>query len=486
MGVVNVFIEHHNTKCIFICNENEIEKLFKNYKNIKEKYIRFTFDYNPFLEGVIREKIKDLGKKYEDYYNVSVILDVFKKGGTDNLRTLFFVLSIYQQVLVEIEELKIGIKHKTEILDLILTYICFYAIESKRGSSFTLLDKITIVNSESIWRNILVDDDIIEGDDLDFDGEPVQTQDEHSIDLAIIQDRYFKDSSLKFERFESVAELMKTGFLNSELLKVDLLTVDFSFEEIEIQERKDKVLKIIDNIFELSDSEIKEKMDFVIEEVQEGIFDLPSYLKLYSNLVHLESFNVDGFEVSEEITEKFKNGVRKAAESGRFKFIHNLLFQIQWNQDDKSVYASKFRSFSSYVNLLNDSIKDSDIIFGFEEIIKAILNNDSDLILESLNLKSDIIFFNEEAKKIYDALIKANAKTSNNFYTAIMERYANEGTTISHLLRKESGFILSLYHLLLNDESLFLNNPKPLSRVPLVFLKDYLKNLIEKHSIKLN
>ncbi|EPR65651.1 P-loop NTPase fold protein [Cyclobacterium qasimii] len=254
MGVINIFIEHHNTKCIFVCNENQIENLFKNYIKIKEKYIRFTFDYNPFLESIILENIEGLEKKYKDSYNVSVILDVFKIGGTDNLRTLFFVLSTYQQVLVEIEELKIGIKHKTEILDLILTYICFYAIESKRGNSFTLLDKITIVNSDNNFRNFLDNEEY-----FDFDGEPIQTQDEHSNELAIIQNRYFQESSFKFERFESVAELIKTGFLNSELLKKDILSVNSTFEEIEIQERKDKVLKILDNIFELSDSEIKEK-----------------------------------------------------------------------------------------------------------------------------------------------------------------------------------------------------------------------------------
>lgn len=486
MGVINVFIEHHNTKCIFICNEYEIENLFENYKKIKEKYIRFSFDYNPPLEGIIREKIKDLEIKYKDYYNISVILDVFKKGGTDNLRTLFFVLSIYQQILVEIEKLKIRIKHKSKILDLILTYTCFYAIESKRGNSFILLDKITIVNSESVWRNILVDDDIKEENELDFDGEPVQTQDDQSSELAVIQDRYFKNSSLKFERFESVAELIKSGFLNRELLKAEILAVDLGFKEDEIQKRKDKILKIIENIFELSNSEIKEKIGFLINEVQEGFLDLPTYLKIYSNLVHLESFNVEGVEVTEEITEKFRSGARKAAESGKLKFVYNLLFQIQWYKDDKSVFAKKFSSFASYVDHLNDSIKDSNSIYDFEQLIKSIYNNNFDLNPEMLNSESNIRFLKEDAEKIYAALVKANAKTSNNFYIAIMERYNNVGTTISHYIRKESNFIISLYDLLADDKSLVIDNPKPLSRVPLVFLKDYLKELIEKYSIRLN
>lgn len=486
MGVINVFIEHHNTKCIFICNEQKIEKTFKNYKKIKEKYVRFTFEYNPPLEGIIRDMIEDLEEKYKDHYNISLILDVFKKGDTDNLRTLFFVLSVYQQILVEIEVLKLEIKHKTKILDLILIYICFYSIESKRGNSFMLLDKITIVNSEGVWSNFLGNDDINEVNDLDFDGEPVQTEVDDSSELAIIQDRYFKDSSLEFERFESVAELIKTGFLNGDLLKVDILVLDISFEENEIQERKGNVLKVIDNIFELSDAEIKEKIDFLINEVQEGFLDLPSYLKLYSNLVHLESFNVEGVEVSEKITEKFRSGARKAAESGRLKYVYNLIFQIQWNKDDKSVFAKKFRSFASYVDQLNDSIKDSNSIFDFEQLVKSIYNNDFDLNPDVLNSESNIRFLKEDAEKIYDALVKANAKTSNNFYHAIMERYNNVGTTISHYLSKESDFIISLYNLLTNDKILFIENPKPLSKVPLVFLKTYLKDLIEKYSIKLN
>ncbi|EPR65650.1 hypothetical protein [Cyclobacterium qasimii] len=202
--------------------------------------------------------------------------------------------------------------------------------------------------------------------------------------------------------------------------------------------------------------------------------------------MHLESFNVEGVEVSKEITEKFRDGVRKAVKNGKVKFVYNFLFQFQWYKEDKSEYAKKFRSFAEYVNQLNDSIKDSDIIFDFEKLVKVLHNNDFDLNVNMLNSESDIRFLKEDAEKIYDALIKANAKTSNNFYSSIMDRYANEGTTISHLLRNERGFILSLHQILSNDESLFLNNPKPLSRLPLVFLKDYLKNLIQKYSKILN
>lgn len=488
MGIINFFIEHHKTKCIILCNEQIIEKdtRFTNYKSVKEKYIRFTFSFNTNFANVIEGRIKKLEIENLGFDQVPVIIDVFKKGNSSNIRILFFVLSIYKQVVDEVNKFSTDIQQKKQILKLILTYCGFYTIESKRGTSFEVLDKISISINRNDWSFLGNNEEDFSGDFSTMLEGKVQEEpnDDFSEEIEKIQIRYFNDASFHFERFVSVAELIKSGYLDTDLLKNEIITLNEVLSNSELIQKNKRILEILDNVFELADSEVKRKIEYIVEEVEKGKFDLQTYLKLYIDLVWLESFNIDGIEVSKETTEKFKKGVKKAFESGKLKYVQNLLFQIRWNKNDKSESAIKFNSFAAFVDSLNKRISEKSYISNFEKLKNGIVNKNYEELSAQLNQESDLKLTKENANQIFEVLKKTNASTSNHFYRAIMERYVDTGSTISHMPKMEKDFILSLYGVLEKNEDLDIETKKPLSKVPLIYLKEYLGELIKKRSLK--
>lgn len=481
MGFINVFIEHYKTKCIFICNEPILEKVKINYQTVKEKYIRFCYSFSPILETVIEEKISSIKSEHKVSYNIPLIVSVFNKGENNNLRTLFFVLSIFEQVLNEIDKFQDRPQNYGRIIDLILSFCCFYTIESKKGIPYSLLDKITIANTPGLGSNWFKDEEIIGLTLEKSNQEEKETSDDNSADLQKIQERYFDDTSFQFERFESVAGLIKNGYLDTEMLKNEIITLERVISKNEKGNKEIELLNKILNVFELSDSELVPTVNLIIKEAENGIFNLQNYLKIYSELVLFESLGIKGIKISEEVTKKFEVGVDKASKSGELRFIPNLLFQVQWNKDDKSEYAAKYNSFASYVDSINKKLNDKKDVAGFTAILMAIKENRHEELYALLNKEDTIVFTKKDSREFYDLLIKANAKINDNFLNGLKGRYSNSGSFISQMPKLEEGFIIGLFELLNNDKNLKLEIEKPLSMIPLVFLKDYLESLIKKN-----
>lgn len=145
MGLINVFIEHYNVKTLFICNERKLENIIPKYKEIKEKYIRFTYEFNPELKEILNSIIQ--GGKYKnisDFIDKDVVVDVFKRGKSKNIRTLFFVLDVFAKIKYLLDDYKESDSYN-DLKTLVLHYICFYSIERKqRGIDALILSKISI------------------------------------------------------------------------------------------------------------------------------------------------------------------------------------------------------------------------------------------------------------------------------------------------------------------------------------------------------
>lgn len=87
MGLINIYIEHCNTKCLFVCNEDKLEKRILSFREIKEKYIRFTYNFRGDFKKIIENELKEL--KVDSTINAEEVIYIFKRGRSFNLRTLF-------------------------------------------------------------------------------------------------------------------------------------------------------------------------------------------------------------------------------------------------------------------------------------------------------------------------------------------------------------------------------------------------------------
>ena len=98
LGYINYFVEHKGCKVILIANEEEIlnyqegSDCFKySYRRIKEKLVGKTFEIMPDLDGALNcflSEIKNATCKSLFDKNFSIIVDVYKKSGYQNLRHL--------------------------------------------------------------------------------------------------------------------------------------------------------------------------------------------------------------------------------------------------------------------------------------------------------------------------------------------------------------------------------------------------------------
>ncbi|MFB6317313.1 P-loop NTPase fold protein [Saccharicrinis sp. FJH54] len=478
MGFINVFLEHYKTKCLFICNEKVLEKNdnFSSYKIVKEKYIRFTYSFSPVLGEVLKDKLPEINSAHLSYFDETIIVEMFKRGNTYNLRTLFFIISIYEQCLNVLDKDPSFNSYQDRIISLILTYCCFYTIEIKKGTPHELLDKITIALNKDILFNWMNDKEIIESIDEDLEQEDKKASGDFSDKLESIQQSYFYDDYIQFERFLSIAGLIKSGYLDTIMLKNEVYSLIKALKKKEKRNNESRIVSLLENVFDLSDSELNQKIEIITEEVKKGTFNLTTYLRLYQRLIWLESLRIKDIRVNEEVTLKFKEGVKKASKSGELDYIENLHFQIQWSKEDKSEYAKRYNQFADYVSKINESLNEAK---EFKDLYTAIVQNNHDEIFNLLNKESDIRLIKKNAKEIYDILIHANAATTNNFLNAIEKRYADDGSIISQLLSLEKDFINSLYELLISDNNLNLETEKPLSKVPLMFLKNHLRILMK-------
>lgn len=139
LGVVNQFAERERIKVIVICNETKEDE---EYKQFKEKTIRYTLHYLPSTEekfdSIVKEWFKNRPSSYQ-YFLVShktLILDIFRLGECTNLRTLIFVLDIFEKIFKEIAERQFA----DDFCKGYLSFACIYSIEYKSGASASDLD----------------------------------------------------------------------------------------------------------------------------------------------------------------------------------------------------------------------------------------------------------------------------------------------------------------------------------------------------------
>lgn len=484
IGFINVFIEHFKTKCIFLCNEDELfnSKNFPSYKTNKEKYIRYNYSYTSILKEVLNEYISKVKNEiHRNYYDNAIIVEMFKRGKSHNLRTLFFTLSIFKQCFHEFDKLSGDISEKSNIIKFVLTYCCFYAIETKKGTKHELLDKITIFRKQQIFIPNLKDLSKDYSINQENDRTDQNKQDEENAKLESIQQSYFVDESINFERFESVAELIKAGFFDPVLFKNDVEKLGSVLKKRERNRNESQIVNLLDDIFKYSDIELHQKIEFIVTEAEKGEISLGGYLNLYQKLIWLDSLGIKGVDINERITRRFKVGVNNAFHSGRLEYIPNLGFQFQWSINDKSIYAKKYAQFVEFVSEINENLINNRASFNFKEVLIAITQNLDNDFMKLLSSETNLSLTKRNAAEINSALIQSKAITIQKFTSALNSRYKNNGKVISQLPAIEKDFILALFALLIKNKKLNYKTKKSLNEVALTILMQTLAQIIEYH-----
>ena len=144
LGLINSYAEHKHLKVIIVCNEEAFRKksekgnvqlkLDEEYQQYKEKTIRFTYTCTADVAGIYGKLIEGEQDAYGSYLrkHQQEILELFAKGGRNNIRTLKFFLEVYKKVYDLVSSLSPE-KYKSEIERILMVSALIYIMEYKRG-----------------------------------------------------------------------------------------------------------------------------------------------------------------------------------------------------------------------------------------------------------------------------------------------------------------------------------------------------------------
>lgn len=482
MGYLNTFIEHNNNKCIFLCNETVLKTEISHFKIIKEKYIRFTYHLKTDIESILEQLVKQ--NKFENLkvFDYSIISDMYRKGRCTNIRTLLFSLNILDAIFKEfnlgkISVSNIDIKYTKEI---IARFVCFIAIELKNGTEKKLLDEISIAIVTKNPLDLFAEDFEIDLRDNDTVLADITEDEKGKIRDEIVK-RYFSDNPNVYFQFLSISDYISNGLLNLEILKKEINNIDIKYNNQLLRNKRKEIIDITTNPYDYTNDEIIDKLNLVSNEVEKGLFDLKECLQLYSNLLWLSSFNIRGYKVTEEVTLQFKNGVEKYLELNKPNYIPYLVEKIYW--DEENEYAQKFREFKDYINSKNIELQttfNDSVIVNFIDKIKY----NSESAYTFLIAKSDSAYFSKDnALDVFDAIMSANPKITQQIYTGFISRYAKDGSIYSQMSSIEKEFIIHLNKLINESPDLKTDKSQELSYIHVTLLGNYFEKLINEHHL---
>lgn len=435
-SIYDSFISN-NIKVLFICNENEIYKKSENYKNIKEKIIRYTVELynvntNNFINFINIIKSDLINDDDIDKYFISNnffvnklipnICSIFVNMKCYNIRTFSKFIDMSKYFL---ENISLYIKDddcqfeegREELFLYILETFSFVIIEYDNGR----LDKFVFKDKESFDNYIYSNDDIKYasiGNILKKD-----TNIENNFENNLDEVKYAED----FNNFLKM--LMNLEFI------VDINIIFYFYKYLECGILDFEQIYLIYKPYIYFDSEYKNAFNVVIKcncEYDEFIknfnlifnkmqskpekFELKNYFEIYY-LIFIRFKDIIDNDIKEKYLTICKSNLKKCLENEKFDDIvsiermlkYDKLFGYEINKDDNFVVYLKelIKKFTS---------KDDNTIL---EVNKNIINN----LLEHINNKDEDYFkydvLNRDKKKylIFTKVVLAKIpKTINAVY----------------------------------------------------------------------
>jgi hypothetical protein len=321
LGFINSYTEHQGLKVIIIADENKIKEKVKNYNEVKEKLIRFTYSYKPELTKIFAEFIKRYsGIDFQEFLltQQNLICQTFEKGEHQNLRTLRFILDLYYPIYQYVNQIKnIEKYNKERILTLLLYFLVTYSIEYKRGNNNEFLPLLKTL-SDTIRAGgfgFSFSKHFFESESTDAQIIP---QAEDQTFTSTFENRYIENSNISFRYYDFLAEFIHTGNLDSVLLE----EVCIEYNKSEEASKDDPAyihLNHLQNCLLLEDADFRDVYKGVLHYVDEGSYDLKEYQNIFEILFNCQINKIEGIVVDISTLERFKNGMQKSLSHSDYK-----------------------------------------------------------------------------------------------------------------------------------------------------------------------
>ena len=347
IGYINQFVEHAGAKVIIAANKNEIDELKKSETKLGtflEKLVRYSIHFIvPFknIANGIFEKhcIKPEIQIY--------IINAFKSGRCNNLRTLQFVSSVCSDILRSIPENGLPKKYKEKLEELTIYFASLIGIEIKNGSLKIEEARKLSGFSLSITLNSLFDDlTNIEIKDEGKKKKRIIRKISERIDP--IREKYFDSRRVMY--FDSIVDFLYTGFLDKERFQTEVEECINHLEK-QLGSEEGKAWSTLCNFTLLEDNELSKYIDLVLNFAFEGKYPLDNYYPIF---ILIRSISKLKLHIVDEklLLEKVTHGLKRSTTIG----FNVELFDKPEESDE---YLSKLYCdlMSHYAQSLNLSLK---------------------------------------------------------------------------------------------------------------------------------
>lgn len=406
LGYINFLAEHEHYKIVVVAN-NEV--LDEQYKQFQEKTIRFVCNYTPNFAEVF----DDICKRYEGDYKQFIveqkqsIVDVFRVGECDNIRTLIFITDLYQKIFEEVY--KIGEDCSSEINRDLLLPFTIISIESKNGYSKDIL-KDNLLNSINNFNDLdfLLDDNqnISPGDTTSEEDSKKQ-----DTDKELSFDKYKRlKNRLTIRFYDELYDWIYDGYVSQDRVCKFIETIIKDYvEKLENEKRKNakKLSEKIMNWIILEDKELNDIINQININIAEGNYNVLDLLGIYAHFIQIDA-NIDGFNLTDEITDNFKSAIENIMKDEPYSPSLNNIFPL-WNEN------GKYTELRNYTLKLNDKNKGKSPITK-DELLNIIKDNKIEDLKDFMyNIDNKFFFMEFPIEEIISNVIKSNNEMKNAF-----------------------------------------------------------------------
>lgn len=316
LGFINAYTEHQNLKVIIVADQDKIKEKLKDYDNVKEKLVRFTYKFNPSLTEVFNTFLqKYISKSYSAYLHGQKIAlcDLFEKGKHQNLRSLRFVLDIFEKVYETVQHnSELEDESKKIILSRYLYFITTYSIELKKGVNDNFLNHLKDLSSNLQFPSSHF-----------FDPSRVAKKDEQLPPSEIEEyKKYFRSTyndshESQFEYYDFLVDYIKSGSLDKKVVN------EKNKESNDILIRRKGTphhiaLDKLHNILSLADDEFQPLVEEIFSYVEEGKYTFQEYFNLFYELIRCEHYKIGNFKMQPNAIERFKQGMVSSSNSAKY------------------------------------------------------------------------------------------------------------------------------------------------------------------------
>lgn len=468
LGFINFLAEHNHCKIIVVANDGDLDE---DYKQFKEKTIRFSYTYCP-EKGEIYDSICE---KYNDDYKQFLkgqkqfILEILNAGKCENLRTLIFITDVFQKIF---EKAKGNFSDKIN-KDLLLPFTII-SIEAKNGKTKEDL-KGCLIPINSLSHSSLLTN---------------KNSDEEKIDTKEKEDNLLRRKYVRFRKYKGILfydilfDLVYDGYISDDRLENIIESIRKEYIAKEGTEESKLVKQIIDWT-QIPDEDFENVIKTIKEKVSSGKFDAIDLLKIYGAFIYIDAMKINDFTLTDYDTETFKSAIDKDMKTKQYMPYFETQAPIWINYDapisgieDEETKTSakaeaKYNNLRQYALSINNRHQEEDYQAQIIVILSFIKNDETERFREFISDQNNkFLFLDIPPKDLISAIISASAKTKQIFLFGLELLFPKHVTIASS---KEVEFLKALKKEL--DDYLNKQTIRKNSLTNLYFARNYINSL---------